>query len=122
MVSPRKEIYTKPLMVLVNHWTGSVGEGIAIGFHALKRATIIGTTMARLNGANYSYQMPDSKIGFSFPAEKLFHVNGTPRELFVPDIMVDMTRQAKDEDIILEVAIQYISRLKNFKDNQEEKK
>jgi carboxyl-terminal processing protease len=112
IVSPRKETYTRPVMVLVNHWTGSVGEGIAIGFHALKRATIIGTTMARLKGANYSYQMPESKIGFSFPAEKLFHVNGTPRELFVPDILVDMTRQVKEEDVILKVAIEYISRLK----------
>ncbi len=41
IVSPKKPAYTKPLVVLVNHWTGSVGEGIAKGFDALKRATII---------------------------------------------------------------------------------
>ena len=76
IVSPKKPAYTKPLVVLVNHWTGSVGEGIAIGFDALKRATIIGTPMAGLNGAIFSYKMPYTGIGFSFPAEKLFHVNG----------------------------------------------
>ncbi|HYJ39084.1 MAG TPA: S41 family peptidase, partial [Chitinophagaceae bacterium] len=73
IVSPRAVNYDKPLVVLVNHWTGSVSEGITIGFDALKRATIIGTRMAGLNGAIYSYQMPHSKIRFSFPVEKLFH-------------------------------------------------
>jgi len=31
IVSPRKPVCGKPLIVLVDHWTGSVGEGIAIG-------------------------------------------------------------------------------------------
>jgi C-terminal processing protease CtpA/Prc len=78
IVSPRGKTYTKPLVILCNHWTGSVGEGITIGFHALKRATIIGTKMAGLNGAIYSYKLPNTGIGFSIPVEKLFHVNGTP--------------------------------------------
>ncbi|MGZ8551084.1 MAG: S41 family peptidase [Chitinophagaceae bacterium] len=107
IVSPRKKIYAKPLVVLVNHWTGSVGEGIAIGFDALKRATIIGTSMAGLNGAIYSYQMPESKIGFSFPVEKLFHVSGLPRELFVPTVKVDLTKQKPGEDLILSRALQH---------------
>jgi carboxyl-terminal processing protease len=106
IVSPRKNPYTKPLVVLVNHWTGSVGEGIAIGFDALKRATIIGTRMAGLNGANYSYQMPNTKIGFSFPAEKLFHVDGTPRESFVPPVLVKPTASNRDE--ILDRALQHL--------------
>src|SRR4030095_9318202 len=59
IVSPRTPVYEKPLVVLVDHWTGSVGEGIAIGFDALKRATIIGTRMAGLNGAVYSFRMPN---------------------------------------------------------------
>jgi C-terminal processing protease CtpA/Prc len=106
IVSPRKNPYTKPLVVLVNHWTGSVGEGIAIGFDALKRATIIGTRMAGLNGANYSYQMPNTKIGFSFPAEKLFHVGGIPRESFVPPVLVKPTASNRDE--ILDRALQHL--------------
>jgi carboxyl-terminal processing protease len=77
IVSSRPPVYTKPLVILVDHWTGSVGEGIAIGFDAVKRATIIGTPMAGLNGAIYPYTMPGTGIGFSFP-EKLFHINRTP--------------------------------------------
>ena len=105
LVTPREKIYKKRLIILVNHWTGSVGEGITIGFDGLKRATIIGTTMARLNGAIYSYQMPETKIGFSFPVEKLFHVNGKPRENFVPAIVVDLAKQKVGEDAILARAL-----------------
>jgi C-terminal processing protease CtpA/Prc len=110
IVSPRKHIYKKPLVILANHWTGSVGEAIVIAFDGLKRGHIIGTTLARLNGAIYSYQMPETKIGFSFPVEKLFHVNETPRENFVPRLRVDMTRQKAGQDLILETAIQFLNR------------
>jgi C-terminal processing protease CtpA/Prc len=110
IVSPRSQPYTKPLVVLVNHWTGSVGEGMAIGFDALKRAAIIGTRMAGLNGANYSYRLPHTGIGFSFPAEKLFHVNGTPREAFVPPVAVKPP--ASDHDAILERALEYLRKVK----------
>ena len=81
---------------MVGNWTGSVGEGITIGFDALKRGTIVGTTMARLNGANYSYELPLTKIGFSFPAEKLFHVNGSPRENYKPHIIVNPDKNGQD--------------------------
>jgi len=109
IVSPRKPVYQKPLIVLVDHWTGSVAEGIAIGFDALKRATIIGTKMAGLNGAVYSFAMPNTGIGFSFPAEKLFHVNGTPRENFRPAMEVNVTKKGTDEDLILRQALKFIA-------------
>jgi C-terminal processing protease CtpA/Prc len=112
IVSPRKFVYTHPLVILVNHWTGSVGEGIVIGFDGLKRATIIGTPMAGLNGAIYSFTMPNTQIGFSFPAEKLFHVNGTPREDFKPTIRVDLLQQKTGEDRILATAMEYLRRIK----------
>jgi C-terminal processing protease CtpA/Prc len=106
IVSPKKPLYSKPLVLLVDHWTGSVGEGITIGFDAFKRAKIIGTEMARLNGAVYSYKMPNTGIGFSFPVEKLYHVNGVPRERFVPQVKVDMQR-AGDDPILLR-ALEYL--------------
>jgi carboxyl-terminal processing protease len=109
IVSPRQPVYKNPLVVLVDHWTGSVGEGIVIGFDALKRATIIGTKMAALNGAVYSFTMPNTGIGFSFPAEKLFHVNGTPRENFKPTVEVDVTKKKGDEDLILQQALKFVS-------------
>jgi carboxyl-terminal processing protease len=105
IVSPRKWIYTKPLVILVNHWTGSVGEGITIGFDALRRARITGTEMARLNGAVYSFRMPHTNIGFTFPGEKLFHVNGTPREEFQPSLTINLEKQKPGTDFILQQAL-----------------
>lgn len=90
IVSPRAgKYYSKPMVVLADHWTGSIAEGITVAFDGMKRATIIGTTMARLNGANYTYTMPNTKINFSFPVERLYHINGTPRELYKPNIIID---------------------------------
>ncbi|MFL5808190.1 MAG: S41 family peptidase, partial [Flavisolibacter sp.] len=113
IVSPRKFIYTKPLVLLVDHWTGSIAEGITIGFDAFKRAMIIGTPMAGLNGAVYSYQMPNTKIGFSFPVEKLFHINGTAREKFKPSIIPDLTKQKAGEDLLLNKAVSLLIKKKN---------
>jgi len=109
-VSPKKPTYTKPLVVLCNHWTGSVGEGITIGFDGLKRAAIIGTRMAGLKGAIYSYTLPHTGIGFSFPVESLFHVNGTPRENFVPPIQVDLKKSKSGEDVILSEGLMYFNK------------
>jgi len=105
LVYPRGKMYRHPLYILVNHWTGSVGEGIVIGFDAFKRAIIVGDRMAGLNGANYSYHLPNSGIGFSFPVEQLFHINGLPREQFRPSLMVKYKRGAKNRDMVLETAL-----------------
>ncbi|MBD2714125.1 hypothetical protein KBK19_03650 [Microvirga sp. STR05] len=88
IVSPRLRPYTRPLVVLVGPWTSSMGEGITIGFDALGRATIIGTEMARLNGAVTSFRLPNSTFGFNIPTERLYHVNGQPRENFVPAVRI----------------------------------
>ena len=111
LVSPRDFVYHKPLVILVDHWTGSVGEGMAIGFDGLKRAPIVGTQMAGLNGANYSFKLQHSGIGFSFPAEKLFHINGSPREKFIPGILVELTGQKPGEDRILEKGIEALKKV-----------
>ena len=88
LVSPRKIIYTKPLIILVGYWTGSMGEGMAIGFDAMKRAKIVGTKMAGLLGEIYSFETPEMKIPFSFPCVQLQSVNGLPREDYIPAILV----------------------------------
>jgi carboxyl-terminal processing protease len=110
IVSPRGKPYTKSLVVLVSHWTGSVGEGLAIGFDALKRATVVGTQMAGLNGGMYHYLMPNSRISLSLPVEQLYHINGTPREDFLPPKTVVM--QGKEEDEILLAALRVLSKKK----------
>lgn len=113
IVSPRKgKYYSHPLVVLCDHWTGSVGEGIVIGFDALHRpgTKIIGTRMAGLCGAVYTYQMPATGIRFTFPAEKTFQLNGAPREQFRPQVLVDMSNEAaqSQQDIILMKALEYL--------------
>jgi carboxyl-terminal processing protease len=69
--------------VVVGRWTGSMGEGLAIGFDAIG-AQVEGGPMAGLLGAVYDYKLEQSGLVIKFPVERLFHVDGTPREAFVP--------------------------------------
>ena len=97
LVRPRRPFrYVRPVAVLVNRWTGSMGEGIAIGFDATRAGIIVGTPMAGLLGATYQVALPHSRIGVNVPAEQLF-VNGTPREKFIPKIAVDLSAAETDD-------------------------
>lgn len=87
-VSPRKTIYSKPIVLFVGRWTGSMGEGIAIGLDSFKRADIVGTKMAGLLGAVWQYNLENTKIGIQLPGIKLYHIDKTPREDFVPEYNV----------------------------------
>jgi Periplasmic protease len=49
-IKPNKVNYDKPVYILVNRWTGSMGEGIAIGLNTIDRIEVIGTEMSRLAG------------------------------------------------------------------------
>lgn len=109
IVSPRGKTYTQPLVILADHWTGSVGEGMTIAFDGMKRATVIGTQLARLNGAVDGTDMPNTKIGFNFPTERLYHINGTPREEYEPRLLVDVQNQAPGKDVIMMVALDYLN-------------
>jgi carboxyl-terminal processing protease len=72
-----------PVTVRVGRWTGSMGEGLAVGFDAIG-AKIEGGPMAGLLGAIYDHPLEQSGLVIKFPTERLFHVDGTPREKFVP--------------------------------------
>jgi C-terminal processing protease CtpA/Prc len=87
-VAPRMPIAARPVVILVGPWTGSMGEGIAIGFDAAIGAPVLGRSMAHLLGALGETVLPNSKITVRIPTEKLFHVNGMPREKFVPCAVV----------------------------------
>jgi carboxyl-terminal processing protease len=83
-VLPRRgKRHRGPVTVRVGRWTGSMGEGLALGFHAIG-ARVEGSRMAGLLGAIYDYRLEKSGQIVKFPTERLFHVNGTPRERFVP--------------------------------------
>jgi carboxyl-terminal processing protease len=108
IVSPRGITYTGIMVILANHWTGSISEGITIAFDGMKRATVIGTELARLNGAVESFKMPNTKIGFNISTERLYHINGNPRESYKPTIPVAMVKQQPGEDLILKTAIDFL--------------
>jgi len=103
LVMPREKIYLRPVIILAGYWTGSMGEAITIGFDAMEHTTLtIGTPLADLLGAVWSYNLDETGIGFQIPGIKLYHANGTPREDFVPNVRVE-----KNDDI-LEKAIEIL--------------
>lgn len=115
-VSPRGEWrYGGPVVVLVNRWTASMAEGIAIGLDEMKRATVVGTRMAGLNGGIFALELPNTKIGVAYPGERLNHVNGTPREDFVPSVLVEPKRRetGRFHDAILEAGYRELLRARD---------
>ena len=88
-VAPRGPFtYRGRLVVLVDHWTGSMGEGMAIGLDAMRRGTVIGTTMGQLAGAGGDILLPRTGLTVTVPMEELFHLNGTSRHQWAPPIIV----------------------------------
>ena len=110
-VSPRgKSAYSQPMIVLAGHWTGSMGEGMTIALDGMQRATIVGTRMAGLLGALGEVKLPYAGFIARIPNEKLFHMNGTPRENFVPGISIDPGKQEAGKDLALDTALEMLKR------------
>jgi len=108
IVSPHGKTYKNPMVILADHWTGSIAEGITIAFDGMKRATVIGTQLARLNGAVDGADLPNTKIGFTIATERLYQLSGAPREFYNPAITVDVSSQKPGNDVIFNTAIQYL--------------
>lgn len=96
-ITPKGDTYTKPLFVLAGRWTGSMGEGMAIGFDGMKRGTVVGTELHRLAGGMTTIPLKHSNFGFRLSVEKMFHLDGTPRERFVPAQYVEQSTVMEDE-------------------------
>ncbi len=90
--------YAGEVTVLVGRWTGSMGEGMAIGLHGMRRAEVCGGRMAGLKGAIFDHILPGSGIVVRLPGERLAHLDGTPREAFIPSIVVDADGPAQSGD------------------------
>lgn len=96
-VKPNGKQYTAPIVVLVDRWTGSMGEGVAIGLEGMNRATIVGTEMERLAGGMKGFPFKHRTFSYRISIEQLFHVNGTPREKYIPTNYVLQTMIREDE-------------------------
>lgn len=104
-VSPRKEQYKNPVVILVGRWTGSMGEGLAIGFEGMERAEIVGSEMERLAGEMSGFSFKNQSFGYRLSTAKLFHLNGTPREKYIPTNYVEQTTTKKDETLEKGIAL-----------------
>lgn len=83
-VLPRSKKYRSRLpTILVGRWTGSMGEGIAIGFAAMG-ADVRGTPMAGLWGSVEDLSIWGTQLSVKIPTERLMTVDYQPREEFKP--------------------------------------
>lgn len=85
-VLPRAPHYSGRVAVLGGAWTGSMGEGLLIGLHAAAKARTFASDMGDLLGGLHNFSMTHSTARVDFGAERLLHVDGTPREDFVADV------------------------------------
>jgi len=88
-VYPRAPYFDGPVYVLHGRWTGSMGEGIVIGMDAAApNAITVGSNMGDLLGGLWNYNLEISGARIDLGGEALLHVDGTPREDYVADIVV----------------------------------
>jgi carboxyl-terminal processing protease len=66
--------------------------------------------MAGLNGAVFDLELPNTEFGLNYAAERLFHVTGTPREDFIPPVLVSLTDKSSG-DPILEAGIRTLNEI-----------
>jgi carboxyl-terminal processing protease len=66
-----------------------MGEGLAIGLNGAAGSTVVGSSMGRLLGAIVKVDLPMSCLSISYANEKLWHVDGRPREAFLPDVLLE---------------------------------
>ncbi len=83
-VLPREKPFAGRLVVLGGRWTGSVGEAVMIGLDAAADAHSIGTELAGLLGTLQTMDLGGSCAKLEFAWDRLFHVDGTPREDWRP--------------------------------------
>lgn len=101
-VTPRGPFtYRAPVVILVDHWTGSMGEGMAVGFDAMHRAVVVGTPMAHLAGAVSDDKLPRTGVDVAYATEQIYHVDGTPRQNWIPPVLVSEQQTNSGNDVIL---------------------
>jgi carboxyl-terminal processing protease len=83
-VLPRKgKFRRRQPTIWVGRWTGSMGEGLAIGFASMG-AEVDGTRMAGLNGSVEDIRLGDTDLTVKLPTERLMTTGYQPREDFTP--------------------------------------
>lgn len=105
-VKPRGPFtYTKPVVVLADHWSGSMAEGFPMGMRGIGRAQIVGTPMMGLGAAVFSIKLKKTALQAQYSAEPVYDVDDKPRWLMQPDVFVP---SGKD---VLEAGVSELTRL-----------
>lgn len=99
--------YKQPLIVLAGRWTGSMGEGMTIGFDGMQRGTVIGSKMARLAGGTEPVALPFTGVSLWLPTYDLRHLDDTPRHRWEPAISV-VADNGNAADLALDAALQQL--------------
>lgn len=86
-VDPRGPFtYAGKVVVLADHWSGSMAEGFPMGMRAVAGARIVGTRMMGLGAAVFSLRLDRTGVGAQYSAEPVYDVNDGPRWLLAPDV------------------------------------
>ncbi|NER18564.1 S41 family peptidase [Spongiivirga citrea] len=93
---PFRKFYNKPVVVLVGHWTGSVGEALGVAFSTFDNVTVVGTKMAGLQGGVNCQTLTGTNISVCYPFEKIFQVNGESRKSFIPEVHTKSFKETYD--------------------------
>jgi carboxyl-terminal processing protease len=95
LVLPGPVQFSGRVYVASGPWTGSMGEGLTIGLDALG-ATTVGGPMGDLLGGIENVDLEASGARLDLPVERLLHVDGTPREDFVPRLTLTVGEARAD--------------------------
>ncbi|MGE5722716.1 MAG: S41 family peptidase [Sphingomonadales bacterium] len=88
-VDPRGPFtFTAPVVVLANHWSGSMAEGFPMGMRGIGRAAIVGTAMMGLGAAVYQVRLDRTGVQAQYSGEPVYDMQGRPRWLLRPDVAV----------------------------------
>jgi carboxyl-terminal processing protease len=107
-VTPLQPLYRGRVVVLGGRWTGSMGEGMVIGFDAIGAQTA-GAPMGHLLGAMSHETLAESGATVDLGEEQLFHVNGTPREAFRPRLLVEPAEAGAQSDPALDGVLRWLA-------------
>lgn len=99
-VAPHGLRYRGKVYVAGGRWTGSMGEGLMIGFDAIG-ATTVGSDLAHLLGALSNETIDGSAAKVDVGTEQLFTVSGLPREAYHPQILLRRAEHDGTSDPVL---------------------
>ncbi len=108
-IKPVAPYYDRPVVVLVGRWTGSMGEGMAVGFDTLGVKAVVGAPMADLLGAVTQVELPTSGGRLELGVGRIYRADMTCREDYVPtEVVIPADRGARGEDPALERALEIL--------------